>query len=257
MKACLNNDRARHGGVLFKLLLVLVMGFALVAILWVTLLPGLVVSKIQEKTGFAVKVDSFSVNPFTAKVMMKGLVLKNPNGWPVEDFLEMREFRAEANLLSLLSDRFVADEVMVDVPQVTLVKNQQGLFNAAAFQKGLTGTGGAAVQSDQGGTHQGFLIKHLVLKFGKLVYADHSGRKPVVKEYILNLNRDMRDVDSVAKILSPITGSALGLVSEAMGSMFKGRPDLFKDTAEAIQDAGRKTGEKLKDLLDSLDKKRP
>ncbi len=253
MKAWTNDYRARRGGVLVKLLLVLGMLFAFGAILWVTLLPGLVASRIHDKTGFGVKVDTLSVNPFTAEVVIKGLVLKNPDGWPVEEFVDLREFRAEANLLSLISGRLVVQEAVIDLAQVTLVKNQQGLLNAAVFNQGLAANGTAG-QSGPGGTRRQFLIKHLVLKTGKLVYVDHSRRKPVRKEYTLNLNRDLRDVDSMAKIVTPVTGSAVG---ETIGGIFVSNPDTLKDVTGALQDAGRRTGEKLKGLLDSLDKKRP
>jgi uncharacterized protein involved in outer membrane biogenesis len=258
MKTRLNHNRARQGGVLIKVLLGLGILLALGAVLWVTLLPELVVSTIHRKTGFAVKVDGLSVNPFTGVAEIKGLVLNNPAGWPAEGFVDLREFRVAVNLFSLWSDRFVAREVVVDLPQITLVKNQQGVLNATAFRNGFTGRGEAG-QPNQGGTgtKQGFLIRHLVLKFGKLVYADYSGRKPVIKEYNLNLNQDMRDVDSVAKIISPLTGSALGLVSGTIGGLFKGSPDLLKDTTGVIQEAGKKAGEKLKGLLDALDKKKP
>jgi hypothetical protein len=239
-----------------KRLLILGLLAGIAAILWVVLLPTIVASTVRSRTGFAVQVDRLSVNPFTAKAAVKGLVLKNPDGWPVAEFAELREFRAEISLLSLLGDRFEVDEMVVDIARLTLVRDQNGALNAVAFKEALAGKeteGGAAPAKSR----RGFLIRHLVLRFDQLVYADHSGRKPSVKEYNLNLRRDMRDVDSVSKIISPFTGSVLGLVSNALGGMFKGRPDLLQELANPLQDAGRKTGEKLKGLLDSLDKRRP
>src|SRR5258708_6293718 len=91
---------AQRGRLLVKVLLVIAVLFALGSMLWVVLLPGLVVSNIRSRTGFAARVEKLSVNPFTGSVTIKGLVLKNPEGWPVEDFVELREFRAEAQLSS-------------------------------------------------------------------------------------------------------------------------------------------------------------
>lgn len=256
MKNFTVGHRAQQGGLLTKFLLLIGVLLGLVVVLWVLLLPTLVVSTIRARTGFAVRVEKLSINPVTAKVALTGLVLQNPETWPLPDFARVREFRADVNLFSLLSDRYVADEVLIDVAQVTLVRNQQGVLNAVAFQDGLSGNGsGPAGQQKSSGARKGFLIKHLVMKFDKLVYADYSGRKPVVKEYDLMVSRDLNNVDSVTKIISPLTGSALGLVTNAVSGMFRSRPDLLKDTAGLIQDAGKKTGEKLKGLLDSLDKK--
>jgi hypothetical protein len=83
------------------------------------------------------------------------------------------------------------------------------------------------------------------------------GIGPTVKECNLSLNRDMRNVDSVPKIISRFTGVVFGLVTDTVGGMLTSNPDLLKDLTAPLQDAGRKTGEKLKGLLDSLDKRRP
>ena len=258
MSLPLTGLRSQRGGVLAKLLLVLLVVLAAGTVLWITFLPSLVVSRIQARTGFSVRVDHLSVNPFTANVAIKGLVVKNPATWPREEFVELREFHADADLFSLFGSRLVADEVVVDVAQVTLVRNQQGITNAAAFQEALTKKAGApAGGTKQGTAKQAFLIKHLVLKFDKLVYADYSSGSLKGKEYNLNINREMRDVDSVTKLVSPFTGSALGLVTGALSGIFPKNQDLLKSLTETLQDAGAKTGEKLKGLLDSLDKKKP
>ena len=246
-----------RGGLLVRVLLILGVLLVLGSILWVMLLPGIVASTIHSKTGFTVKVDQLSVNPLTANASIKALVLKNPVGWPVEGFVDLREFRADVHLFSLFGDRFVADEIVVDMAQLTLVKNQQGVLNAVAFKEGFAGQP-AASEPKQGSASQGFLIKHLVLKFDKLVYADHTGRRPIIKEYNLSLNREMRDVDSVQKLLSPFNGAALGLVKDTVGGLFKNSPELLKGVmTNTLEDATKKTTEKLKGLLDSLDKKKP
>jgi hypothetical protein len=241
---------------LTKLLLWLAVLFALGVIAWILFLPTLAVSQIHSKTGFTVSVDHLSVNPFTANVAIRGMVLKNPDGWPVNDFVDLREFKAEASLASLFSNKIVADEVVLDVARFTLVKNQKGALNATAFSDALAGKKDSA-QPKANGPKKEFLIKHLVLKFDKLVYADHSGSKPITKEYGINLNRELRDVDSVAKIINPIANASLGALTDALNGVVNGRSDLLKDLAGAVQGAGKKTGEKLKGLLDALDKKKP
>lgn len=236
-----------------KLLLLLAVFAAVGAMLWIVLLPGIVTSAIRTRTGFSIQVEKVSANPFSGHALVQGLVLRNPGGWPVADFVELREFRADLNLLSLLGDRLVADEIVVDLPRLTLVVNERGAWNIVVFKESLAGAprpGGSAPRQE-------FLIRHLVLKFDQLVYADYSGRKASRREFNLDLRRDLRDVDSVTKIVSPFTGTVLGIVSNAIGGMFKDRPDVLTELARPVRDAGTKTGEKLKGLLDSLDKRRP
>lgn len=236
-----------------KLLLLLAVLAAVGAMVWVVLLPGVVTSAVRTRTGFSIQLEGISANPFTGRAAIRGLVLRNPSGWPVADFAELREFSAEVNLLSLLGDRFIAEEIVVDLPKLTLVVNERGAWNAAVFKEGLAG----APKAGRSMPKQEFLIRHLVVKFGQLVYADYSGSKPDRREFYLGLRRDLHDVDSVTKIVSPFTGTVRGIVSHAMGGMFKDRPDVLTELASPVREAGTKTGEKLKGLLDSLDKRRP
>jgi hypothetical protein len=248
--------RSLQGGVVGKLILIFGILFAVCALLWVVLLPRLVVSAIQSRTGFSVKVEKLSVNPFTTNVQIKGLVLTNPTDWPAPEFADLREFHAQAHLFSVFSDQVVADELVVDVAQLTLVRNKEGKLNATVFSDGLSGApNGEAGQSKQKKTRQGFLIKHLVLKFDKLTFADYSGTSPSVKDYNINFNQEMHDVDSVSKLISPITRSFL--TSDALGNLLSGKSSLMKDAAGMLQNAGKKTGDKIKGFLDSLDKKKP
>jgi hypothetical protein len=241
------------------LLVGLVALFVLGALVWVAFLPAIVASVIQSKTGFTVEIDSLSVNPFTAKVHLKGFVVKNPAGWPeAAPFVQLREFRADADLFPLLGGRLQADEVAVDVAQVTLVKNKDGVLNAVAFKEGLAGKEQpAAEQPKPAGEKPKFFIKHLSMKFDKLVYADHSGRTPAVREYNVAVNRELENVDSVVKVVSPFTGAALGIVSDAVGGMFKGSAQLLQGAGNLLKDGGQKAGETLKGLIQSLEKKKP
>ena len=254
MHSCAGMPSSRRGGLLLKLMFFLVLLGVFATALWWALLPSIVVSTVRAQTGFVLKIEELSVNPFTGHVELSGLVLQNPDGWPAPAFVELRRLRAEMSFFSLFTDQFVADELSVDIAHVTLVRNAPGTLNAVAFHDGLFGTDKPAVPAKK----QTFLVRHLVLKFDRLTYADYSGRRPARTDYSLNLQRDLHGVDSFTKIISPLTGSALSLVANALGGMFKGRPDLLPPRpADALRDAGKKTGETLKGLMDSLDKKRP
>ncbi|MDP2137371.1 MAG: hypothetical protein Q8J74_05910 [Candidatus Didemnitutus sp.] len=259
--------RPHRGGFLAKTLLffgLVVGGFALA---WVLLLPKIVASVVRSKTGFELTINELSVNPLTAKVRLAGLVVKNPPGWTETAFLNLRALRADAELMSLFKGRLIADEIVVDVTHVTLVKNSEGIFNILVFQEGLTGPAspaGAGSPKPETGKSPEFLIRRLMVKFDRLTYADHSGRKPVVREYNLAINRELRDVDSVAALVSPFQGAALSVVSDAVGGMFQDATqllqnsgDLVKDAGGTLKETGKKAGDTLKGLMQSLDKKKP
>jgi hypothetical protein len=239
--------------------LAFVLGALLVlgCVLWVVLLPTVVTSVIRSRTGFAVQVDKLSVNPFTGDARISGLVLRNPAGWPEAGFVDLRQFTADVEVIPLLADKFIADEITVDLARLTLVRNKDDVLNAMAFKDGLTGGHEAGQAPTGGGKATSFLIRHLVLKFDKLTYADYSGPRPVVTDYNLNLTRDLTNVDSVTKIVSPFAGAVLGVMSDLFGRLFRVPPSFLEQSVAPLQEAGKKTGETLKSIFQSLEKQKP
>jgi uncharacterized protein involved in outer membrane biogenesis len=245
---------SRGGCLIRSLLIIAVLGLILVAV-WIVLLPGIVVSTVQARTGFVVKVEQMSVNPFTGLVNIEGAVVENPIGWPSPEFITLRRFKVDAELFPFLSHRFVANEMIVDVEKLSLVRNGEGQLNTDAFRTRIAGAKDKAgpSQPSAASPKTEFLIRHLVLKFDRLVLADYSGKKPLIKEYDLKISREMRDVDSVAKLINPFVGVAL----DASGKLLDLAPSSLGDAVNTLQQAGKKTGESLKKFFQSLEKKKP
>lgn len=260
-----HTSRSSRGGLLSKLLLLLGVVFAVVVLAWIFFLPTIVSSVVQSKTGFALKVDSLSVNPFTAKVQISGLVLQNPSNWPERAFVDLREFRADADLLPLLKGKLLADEVVVNVARVTVVKNRDGAFNAIVLKEALAGPAEPTPPGQPAPDVKAeFLIRRLHVKVGQLVYADHSGAKPAVKEYNLAIDRELRDVASLTDIIQPFQGVAFKVMADVLGGAFQGATqmlqnsgEVLKDAGGALKDTGKKAGDAVKGLFQSLDKKKP
>lgn len=251
-------SRRERGGCAVKLLLLLLLLGVLAAAAWVILLPRLVVSTVRSQTGYELKVDHLRVNPLAGTVSIRGLVLENPPDWPVRDFLELRAFRAEVRLRSLWGDRWEAEEVVLDVARVTLVRNRSGTLNAINFKDGLAGGSPAPAEAKPAppaGERQParkFLIRRLAVRLDRVTYADHSGRQPVVRDYPVAIDREMTDVDSVAKLISPLYSANVAVVTEALGGMFADSVALLKDTGNVLKEAGQKAGEAVKGFLDKL-----
>jgi uncharacterized protein involved in outer membrane biogenesis len=219
---------------------------------WVVLLPSLVVSTIRSKTGFVARVESLRVNPFTARVHVRGLVVENPADWPEKSFLELRELHADAELLPLLRGHLVADDVTIDLPRLTLVRDRQGAMNALVLKERLIGPAAPKSPEPAGSASPapGFLIRKLTLRCGELAYVDHSGRKPVSRRYALNLSQELRDVDSVADLAVPFKGAAFGLVSDLAAGLTGDPAKLVQDAGALWKDTQQKAGEALKGLLE-------
>ncbi|MBT7300231.1 MAG: hypothetical protein HN849_11990, partial [Victivallales bacterium] len=63
-----------------------------------------------------VTVGDISVSPFSGKVVIRNLVVKNPEGFSDSDAFSLGEVRVRVQPKSLFSDRIIVEEVYIDAP---------------------------------------------------------------------------------------------------------------------------------------------
>jgi len=242
-----------RGGVMFKLLIVLAVLGAAGALAWMLFLPAMLTAQLRERTGFTVEVRSLVANPFTGLIDVRGLVLGNPPGFPTRDFAQVREFRVEAELTTLWSERPVFETVVLDIDQLTLVKAAGGQTNAESFQRGPAASAPPPPK---------FLIRRLDLRLDRLTVADHSGLVPVVREFAVGVKGTYRDVTSLQPLFTPEVWQALaplgaaleGVVPEDLGRALRQvAKDAAKTGAERLRAAGQRAGESAKGYLEALE----
>jgi hypothetical protein len=239
--------------------------FALAALAWMAFLPAVVESELRAVTGFDVRVHVLAANPFTGRVVVRGLAARNPPTYPAPDFVQLRELQADVSIFSwVFTDRIVVDDLFVDVPKVEIVRRADGTSNlgefAAAFSRpaGAPGAPGAAQ-----GKPARYLIRKLRIRLEQLVIADYSGGRHDEAAYRLNMDHTFSDVSDPRQLLVPDVVRSLytfGLRQDT-AKLLPG--DFGRALAEAVggvaqvggklKDAEKKTGEYLKGLFDKLE----
>jgi hypothetical protein len=247
-----------RGGAIAKLIVFLVVIFAFVALAWMMFLPAVLTTQLRKRSGFDATVERLAFNPLTGQMEIRGFTLLNPPTFPVSDFLEIREFRANAEARSLFSDRPVFDTMVIDISRVTLVKRQDGTTNASALENNLRESD--VPRSLRARSHnREFLIRQLILRVDRLTVADYSLRQPSEREFSLNLNQTYNDVTQVDQLLAPSVLKNLAPVATAMAGFIPGELGRAVDEAgrsgtEILQHASRKAGERVKDALEESKK---
>jgi len=249
----------RRGGCLTKLLFLMLLGAGVLALCWVLFLPLLVVRSLHNRTGFDVSVQDLSVNPFTARISVKGLVIGNPSTYPINDFVHIGEFTADAELGSLFADRLIVEEAVVDIRELALVRNSQGERNALAFWKALVGESGPAqaqgVEDKQKpSAKKEFLIRKLRLRLDRLVISDGITDTTQVRKVDLQFAQDYENVTGVAQVTEPIIRQAIaksGALKELTAKALEG----FKTNGASLKESGQKAVESIKGFFKSLGEK--
>jgi uncharacterized protein involved in outer membrane biogenesis len=247
------------GGSWFRLLLFLAIFFAGLALAWMILLPPVLTRFVRGRTGFAMEIQTLYINPFTGRLALRGLAVTNPPAFPNPAFAEVREVRVDWRVSSLFSQRLVIDDAVIDVAGVTLVKDSHGAINAWLFQERLAGASAARPQAgtpvEAKSRPQEFLIKRLQLRCDRLVIADYSRGQPTVRELALNFNHTYENVTSATQLAAPF-GDLLAPVAAAVGGLVPEAGAALRAAGDKVKETGRKTGEAVKEFLDSLEKSR-
>ena len=72
-----------------------------------------------EVLGADVVLQKVNISMFSGKGQLKGLVIGNPEGFQSESAFKLNEVRVAVDLFSVLSNKIVIDEILIDSPEIT------------------------------------------------------------------------------------------------------------------------------------------
>jgi len=250
-------------GCLFSLLFSLVILVVLVAVGCVLVVDhyaaDIAGTFLKEKTGFELSYAKQEVTLFGGLVDFQGLRLTNSSEFPVPDFVEFNEFKAAVEPRSLLADRIVVDEVVVDLKNVTIVKKADGTYNAKAFADALKAAipanQSAAAQQKPGASGSSkvppFIIKTLTVKIGTVDYCDYSSGSGSPKVYNINYSRTFTDVTDVKTVATAMAKDFAGFGMTFMADMIVSTLTNFNtylDLANGVLNGAGQVGGKVLDV---------
>jgi hypothetical protein len=248
-------------------------------------MPVLLTSTLSKRTGFDVKVQTLTFNPFAANVTVKGLFVTNPHTFPRKDYLDIRNFRVKAPLKTFFDKNPELDLVELDIEQITFVRNTDGTLNTSLFYDRLFPADKPAPEEPaaKGQKQTGpskpapkapapepevrqpkrpeFLIRRLDLRIDKVTTEDHLGKNPTIKDFKLGIDQVYLNVTdpkqllrpAVIKALSPVATAITGLIPGSMGTVFNSAVDV---PSPGQKDPKKKGPDPLKTISDTLEESR-
>jgi hypothetical protein len=117
----------------------------------------------SEVLGASVTVSSVSISPLSGNGIIRGLTIKNPEGYTSENIMQLGEVAVALNLGSLTSDVIEIYEVSVIEPLITY-ETKITTDNMRALLANLPSTEGGDAQTDpDAGAGKGIIIKEFNL----------------------------------------------------------------------------------------------
>jgi hypothetical protein len=236
--------------------------FALAALAWMLFLPAVVEHELGIVTGCDVTVRVLSADPFTGRLVVRGLVARNPPGYPDPDFLLVNGLDASMDPLSLLGSQVVFDNLDLDVSKLEIIRLHDGRSNVSECSKRFSPAHAAGTAPSPAPSPR-FLIKRLRIRLATLVIQDYSGSNPTKKSYPLKIDHTYASVTDARQLLVPDVVSTLfsfglhrdvaQLLPGEFGSALATAIDGAAQVGSRVKGATQATGQFLKGLVDKLE----
>ena len=244
---------ARQGHIGLKLVLGLAFLAAGAALAWMIVLPLAAAAYLRGQTGCDTEIGSLYANPFTGHLAVENLVMANPPGFPRPDFLRVRALEIDASPRALFARRRVIDRARIEIASLSFVRDARGRVNVRQLAHGGAGAPAPAPSAASAPAGTGFFIRQLELRIDRAVVADYSTGTPVVREFDVHFQHTYRDVTSGQQLAEPLA-AALGNLAGAVGDLLPEWDGWRRHAGGRLREAGRRAGETLKDVFESLEK---
>ncbi|MDR1413822.1 MAG: hypothetical protein LBI56_02705 [Puniceicoccales bacterium] len=258
--------------------------FLLAGNLWI---PKVVKATLGKVSGFNVAIEKSNGAIFRGRVDISKFRIENPKPLFVEpNFLTVNRFVADVSMRSLLSSNIVVDDLVIDVGDITLVKNADGTNNYMLFGNNLLEkfsgeksskkkTSAAEKKSKEKGksdsekNEKSFLIRKFVLSVGTINIVDESSNS--TRTFAANYSREFTSISDISAIrgaliadfgkygltilIDPIISAITDLPKTSIDGMIKVK-DISVETVSKIGDAASNVGSSIGQGVQKLLKKR-
>ena len=259
---------------LFVVLAVLVV-LAIVGLIILYLSLGKIVKAGVETVGSRVTqceitVDSVDLALLRGKVVIKGLVVGNPEGFKTDSAFELGEVNVALRPKSFFSDTIVITDVHVDEPQFTYEVGL-GRTNIGQILKNVEAVAGPAEEKPEeepeaDGKQKSVQVDHVLVENGKVrisatVLQGKAVPIPLPKVEINDIGKEKEKespAEVIAKVLKEVLGSVTDVVKQSgklkdLGlKALNGTLQQGENALEAGKDTLKGAGEKAKKGLSSM-----
>ena len=193
------------------------------------LIKSAVETFVPKMTQTAVSLEQVDFNPFNGYVSVKNLKIGNPQGFSANDMLSLGEITVSMVPKSLMTNKIVINDILIDNVSATYEMSLNGTSNIAVIQKNVSGdvkkTPAAEKKKTDISPEKQVVIKQFTLKNAK-VAADFAGAKivlplPDIKLTGLGENKPSTASEIFALIINVFSKETLITVTKSANEAFK------------------------------------
>ncbi len=199
-----------------KILIIVFAGLFVLSVLKDVLIKSAVTTIGSAVIGAPLKVGGFSLGVFSQKVRIKNMKLYNPKGFPQDEpLIDIPEISVDVDLMALLQGKVHVLHVVVNVKQMTIIKDKEGKLNIDSL-KVVQEQKEASKKDDKKETKKSkdmaIAIDYMRLNVGEVVVKDYQkSDPPTVTAFQVGLhNKEFKNIASVAQLSTLIMLECMG-----------------------------------------------
>ncbi|MDD5680995.1 MAG: hypothetical protein PHI59_07120 [Candidatus Omnitrophica bacterium] len=176
-------------------------GFFMLGIIKDQVIKSVVTVVTSNVTGAPVHIDSFSLGIFTQSVKISGFKIYNPKGFSRGILVDLTKIKVTCDLGALFRKKLHLVNVEVELRELGLEKNKEGVLNVDSLKVVKEGK----KESAKKGGQMPMQIDRLKLSMGKIVLKDYStGSGVVVSVYDIGINQEYKNITSAQQLIGLI-----------------------------------------------------
>jgi uncharacterized protein involved in outer membrane biogenesis len=206
----------------------------------------------KQMTGFPLEVGAVDLGVFNGTLEVRDLKLMNPPEFQGGTFVDLPLFRVDYDTMSMLSGAPHIKELVVNVNEVVIIKDEKGRSNATVLQEKVSGKSGDAEEPAQEEKKQAYRVDLVKIHVGTVVIKDYSSGKLKERKVTLNVDATYKDITESTNITALVMNTVFGQIGAVVGDVVKGLGDVVGgvgDAAKGATDTLQKTGKGVLDIF--------
>ena len=207
----------------------------------------------KKITGFPLEIGSVDLGLFSSKIDVRNLKLMNPPEFQEKMFVDMPQLYVDYRLGSMFSGAPHINDMLINIKQLVVVKNNKGDSNAMKL-KGVVSSGGSSSTK--------YRVDKLRIHVGTVTIKDYSRAKPTERNVTLNVDatyKDITDSTDITRLVLLTVMSQVHLpdIGIKMDDLKKNLGSVTDSAGKTLQGASQEVEKTTKGLFDSIKKAVP
>ncbi|MDR2030477.1 MAG: hypothetical protein LBP65_03375 [Puniceicoccales bacterium] len=233
---------------LFGIITFIIIVLAAVALTFNHWSPKVVPLLLGGGSDFTVSIGRSHSNVFTMNFNFYDVAIQGGSLYPVSTLAQIDRLGADLLFLSLLTKKVVVENFVLDVPQITCVRDGDGNVNIADFLSSLFGQRERATKPGVGkkpAKPRQIFFRHVEIRVGRVALMDFTEQPAKVREFALNYSYEADNVDAETlfkRLSSDLNARGAGLLMQSVLRSLANLPDLATVANDILQSDGRSGG---------------